>query len=91
MRVRSSSRSIIIIIGIRRRHENKKKELSQDFEGVYADVDGKRILDSWWFFTSDWPPGNFDYGPALKKLKLRRVGLKDFSNEPEFNNKSEFL
>eukprot|EP00331_Platyophrya_macrostoma_P031970 CAMPEP_0176439036 /NCGR_PEP_ID=MMETSP0127-20121128/19682_1 /TAXON_ID=938130 /ORGANISM="Platyophrya macrostoma, Strain WH" /LENGTH=266 /DNA_ID=CAMNT_0017823185 /DNA_START=15 /DNA_END=815 /DNA_ORIENTATION=+ len=41
------------------------------------------VLKRWWYVMPDWPPKDYDYGPALLRKGLRKVETKYWKVEPE--------
>jgi hypothetical protein len=53
----------------------------------YRDTPFDRFLKSWWFFTPEWPPQDYDFSPEIEKLRWRVVTLENWENEPNIEVK----
>ena len=49
------------------------------------------VLKRWWYVMPDWPPKDYDYGPALLRRGLRKVETKYWKVEPEEKDGMLFL
>ena len=44
------------------------------------------LAKRWWYALPSWPPENFDYDLALKKVGMRQVDPNEFKTVPEFDS-----
>ena len=71
------------------RHD--KMSLEQVASHESKDQSAQKLLESYWFFTSDWSSQDSDYKPILERSKLRRVDIEDWSKEDECDGDGNFV
>ena len=58
-----------------------------DFNNLLHCVD--ELAKRWWYALPAWPPINYDYDSALKKVGMRRVDPNEFRMAPEYDHISK--